>query len=194
MDATPVGGVLLTGGGSRRLGRDKATLEVGGRTLAERAAGVLAPAVEEAIEVGPGHSGLPAVREDPAGAGPAAALVAGADALGTDHVVLLAVDLPLVDTPLLAFLAHRGGRPTAIPLVDGRLQLVCARYGPDALRAARLLLRDSASRSPALHEVVAAVEHDEVTQRELAGVASASAFLDVDTASDLERLRSRRAL
>lgn len=57
-------GLLLTGGASRRMGADKALLEIGGRRLADRGASVLAAVCHPVLEVGPGVSGLPAVRED----------------------------------------------------------------------------------------------------------------------------------
>src|SRR5712692_7095438 len=93
-----VAGVLLTGGASRRMGRDKALLVVDGRTLAERGAELLAAVADPVVEVGPGHSGLAAVQEDPPGSGPLAGLCAGAAELGRlghdGSVLLLAVDMP----------------------------------------------------------------------------------------------------
>src|SRR5918996_3934052 len=93
-----IGGLLLTGGASRRMGEDKALIEVGGRRLVDHAAALLTAVADPVIEVGPGWSDLPAVREDPAGSGPLAALGAGAAALraaGHDGPVLvLAVDMP----------------------------------------------------------------------------------------------------
>ena len=47
----------MTGGASRRLGRDKATLMYQGETLAVRAARVLSEVCDPVIEVGPGVSG-----------------------------------------------------------------------------------------------------------------------------------------
>src|SRR3954468_1318664 len=100
-----VAGLLLPGGASRRMGRDKALLEVGGQRLVDRAATALAAVADPVLEVGPGWSVLPAVREDPPGSGPLAAVVAGAAALragGHDGpVIVLAVDMPFVTVELL---------------------------------------------------------------------------------------------
>ncbi len=68
--------------------------------------------------------------------------------------------------------------------VDGRLQPVCARYGPDALVAAGSLV---AGGIRALHEVFDVVEHDVVDEDEWCVVASPDTFLDVDTPADAER-------
>src|SRR5204862_7415264 len=104
-------GVVLTGGSSRRLGFDKATVRVGDETLAVRAARVLGAVCSPVVEVGPGHTGLHAVQEVPSGSGPLAALVAGADALAAESVVLLACDLVRVEPPVIALLADWDGAP-----------------------------------------------------------------------------------
>jgi molybdopterin-guanine dinucleotide biosynthesis protein A len=69
--------------------------------------------------------------------------------------------------------------------VDGRLQPVCARYGPDALLAAESLVVGGVR---ALHELFDIVDHDVVEPDEWRDVASPDAFLDVDTPADAERL------
>jgi molybdopterin-guanine dinucleotide biosynthesis protein A len=176
-----IGGVLLTGGASRRLGTDKATLVVDGETLAARAARVLGAVCDEAVEVGPGVTSLRAVRESPPGSGPLAALVAGADALGRRPVLLLACDMPFVDVALLRLLAEWPGDGTVVPVAGGRLQYTCARYGADALQRGR----DGAR---ALKAVVGdgATVVDEAVWR---AVAPEHAFADIDTPDDLQRLR-----
>lgn len=50
----PLLGGLLVGGGSRRMGSPKALIEVGGSSLAERAAAALAPHVERIVLLGGG--------------------------------------------------------------------------------------------------------------------------------------------
>jgi molybdopterin-guanine dinucleotide biosynthesis protein A len=94
--------VVLTGGTGARLGgADKASLDVGGRTLLEHAFDAVADAAEVVV-VGPSvPTGRPVTftREDPPGGGPAAGLLAGRDALLHRPEVLgvLAVDMPYVD-------------------------------------------------------------------------------------------------
>jgi molybdopterin-guanine dinucleotide biosynthesis protein A len=184
---TPVAsaGIVLTGGTSRRLGFDKATVVVAGETLAARAARVLAAACAPVIEVGPGRTALRAVREEPVGSGPLAALVAGADALAAETVVLLACDLVRVERPLLALLAGWEGAPSVVPMVGAMPQLVCARYGPDALAAARSLL---ATGERSLRALFAGIDVDLVPETRWSSVAASDAFDDVDTPADLARL------
>jgi molybdopterin-guanine dinucleotide biosynthesis protein A len=186
---TPTAGILLAGGRSRRLGVDKGRLVLDGETLARRAARRLGAVCSPVVEAGDGVSGLSARREEPAGSGPLAALAAGGSWLRErghqGPALLLAVDLPLVDEPFLRWLRDRPGEPTTVLRVDGRLQPVCARYGPDALVAAQSLVTGGIR---ALHELFDVVEHEVVEEDEWRAVTSPDAFLDVDTPADAERL------
>jgi len=137
------------------------------------------------IEVGTGVSGLPAIQEDPPYAGPLVALIAGRRALGDPRqILLLACDLPLVEAPLLRVLAEWPGTGSVIPVVDGRLQYVCARYGAAALDAGEVARRagDASLRA------IADVDATYVTEADWGAVATPQSFADVDTPDDLRRL------
>jgi molybdenum cofactor guanylyltransferase len=182
-------GLLLTGGASRRMGRDKALLVMGGRSLADRGAQLLGEVAEPVVEVGPGYSRLPAVREHPPGAGPLAALCAGAAELrrlGHDGpVLLLAVDMPFVTTALLRLLAGRPGPATAVPRDgEGRAQPLCARYGAGAVTVAEQLLARGERSLRALLEAVSG-EVGWMEPAEWEPVAGPDAFCDLDTPEDL---------
>jgi len=180
-----VAGVLLTGGASRRMGTDKSQIVVNGETLAARAARVLASVCDPVIEVGPSVSGLPAIQEDPPGAGPLVALLAGVGALGNPRVVvLLACDLPFVEAPLLRLLVEWPGTGTVIPVVDGRFQYACARYGPAALDEAHVALRGGGSSLRAIGDA----NCEYLAPSQWGAVATERSFADVDTPEDLERL------
>jgi molybdopterin-guanine dinucleotide biosynthesis protein A len=136
---------VLAGGASRRMGRDKATLAVGGVALA---AGVLAAAARVAdpvVLVAP--DGHPARRlaarvvTDP-GEGPLAALAAALEALEADHVLVLAGDHPGLVVALLAHLVALAARGEAVACRRGpRLEPLVAVYRrAPALAAARARL------------------------------------------------------
>jgi molybdopterin-guanine dinucleotide biosynthesis protein A len=191
--AAGVAGLLLTGGASRRMGTDKAMIEVDGRRLVERAADALRAVADPVIEVGPGWSGLRAVREDPPGGGPLAAVAAGAAALRAagygGPVLVLAVDMPRVGADLLRLLAGRPGPPTAVPRADGHPQPLCARYGPDALVAVdRLLAAGGRSLRGLLEALDTRGGVGWVEEEEWGRVAEPGALSDVDTPDDLRRL------
>ena len=182
-------GLLLTGGRSRRLGTDKASLVLDGETLARRMAARLAAVCDPVLEVGRGVTGLPSVSEQPAGSGPLAALAAGGDALRDRGVVtpalLVAVDLPRVGIPLLELLRDWPGAPTAVPEAGGRRQPVCARYGPEALLAATSLVIGGVR---SLHALLDVIDYDVVPETGWRSIAPADTFDDVDTPRDAERL------
>lgn len=181
-------GVLLTGGGSRRMGRDKATIEIDGRSLAVRAAAVLRAALAgPLLEVGPGHSGLPALVEDPPGAGPLAAVAAAASVLDCSHAAfVLAVDMPAVTPELVRLLAAHPGKSTVVPLDrDGIMQPLCARYSPAALSAAPGLVAAGERAVRALLDVAPVTV---VTADEWSAAAGPLALVDADTPADLAAL------
>jgi molybdopterin-guanine dinucleotide biosynthesis protein A len=170
------------------MGYDKADLVVNGERLADRAARVLANVCDPVLEVGPGRSALDAVIDDEPRAGPLAALVTGAAALqqhGYDGaVLLLGVDLPFVETPLLELLARHPAVDTVVPMAGGMRQSCCTRYAPGALSAGAELV---ANGQRALHALLSVVPLAEVTETEWRAVAPADAFADVDTPEDLAR-------
>ncbi len=182
-------GLLLTGGASTRLGVPKAELRRDGERLADRGARLLGEVCETALEVGPGVSPLPSVREEPPGAGPLAAVATGAAAARragrvTDPVLVLAVDLPFVDVALLRWLAAREPEGTVVPRVAGVAQSLCARYDPADLATAARLVADGSSSMRAL---LAALDVTYLDEGEWASVAPAEAFTDVDTADAVAR-------
>lgn len=182
-----VGGILLTGGASRRLGVDKATLVVDGVTLAARAATSLTDRGIVTVEVGPGYTVMPAVREDPPGTGPLAGFVTGARALAAadgvapDSFVLLACDLVDPGAVLDALLAAPPADLVVPVDADGAPQYVCARYGAALVDVAAALL---AAGERSLRALAATVPADR--RHDVAGLPPDS-LADVDTPADALR-------
>lgn len=186
---TGVGGVLLTGGSSRRLGIDKMMLVVDGEQLARKVARLLGEVVAPAIEVGPGRTNLRSVSEPERGAGPLVALVCGWElllTLGHDGpVIALAADLPHVTADLLRFLAEWPGGSSAVPVVGGRVQPLCARWSRPALDHAHELV---AAGQRSMRALVATTQVDRIGPEEWGQVATAKCFTDLDSPEDLTRL------
>lgn len=171
------------------MGRDKAAVRVGGEPLAARVGRVLSAVARPALEVGPGWSGLAAVREDPPFGGPLAAVVAGWRALlargHTGHVLVVACDLPLVDTAALGLLAGWPSPGSVVPVVDGRRQLLSARWSPADLAAAEEALRSGAT---APRAVAFGADLVELRPADWEGRAATGWTTDCDTPDDLARL------
>lgn len=141
-----LGAVVLTGGTAARMGGvDKASIEIHGVTLLERALAATISALEVVVV---GHQ-VPTSRpvtwtvEDPAAGGPAAGLLAGTDRflVVPDLLAVLAVDMPKVNAGTVARLVWTVEADDAVDgavLVDqdGRRQLLAAVYRYAALVAA----------------------------------------------------------
>ncbi len=102
----PVTGLILAGGASRRMGKNKAFLELGGRPLIaivlERLTQVCAEVLIVAGDVGP-YSGLgvPTVRDRFAGAGVLGGLHAGLEAASCELAIAVGCDMPFLNPDLL---------------------------------------------------------------------------------------------
>ena len=125
--------VILAGGLSRRMGRDKAALPAGDGTLIEHLARRLAPVVDETIVAGgSGWGNLPGVRtvdDRYAGLGPLAGIHAGLRAALYRYVWVVGCDLPDADPGMAALLTGLASDYDAVvPQIDGEPQGVCALY------------------------------------------------------------------
>jgi molybdopterin-guanine dinucleotide biosynthesis protein A len=180
----PVAALLLTGGSSRRMGRDKATLVIDGEPLAERTARLLRAVANPVIEVGPGYTDLPTTREQPPGSGPLSALAAGAKSLHPARdTLVVATDLPRLTAAYLQRLIEHpaaSGEHSVVPRDgEGRAQPLCARYSPAALAQA-VLLRSAGERS-----MTALLERIPITWFDAVAEDDSAALIDVDTPEDL---------
>jgi molybdopterin-guanine dinucleotide biosynthesis protein A len=180
--------IVLTGGGAARLGgADKASIEVGDRTLLEHAIAALAEAVEIVVvgsEV-PTSRPVTFTREDPPGGGPVAGLLAGLQAFAhkPDRVVVLAVDMPLVSSDTVRRLLAAAQDDGAV-LTDGsgRDQYLCAAYSVGALERAGRATDGVGGHGVAMRALVSSLQ--------LARVAAVDDEADdLDTWEDLARFR-----
>ncbi len=139
--ATGVVGVVLAGGRSRRMGRDKARLEVGGEPLAAGAARRLAAHASPVVIADGGANKVPgrtSVPDGP-GAGPLAGILGAATAFPGRDLLVLACDLPGVPAALLARLADPAPCDGRVPRWSGGLEPLCALYRPRILARLREL-------------------------------------------------------
>jgi molybdopterin-guanine dinucleotide biosynthesis protein A len=121
-DARKIGGLILAGGASRRMGQDKAVLDWAGRRAIDRIYELAASACNGAVLVAGRDYGLPFISDPEPLAGPAAGVIAGADALrsqGCTAVLVLPVDAPtlrLADIAPLVAATAPGAAYEGLPL------------------------------------------------------------------------------
>ena len=136
-------GLVLAGGRSRRMGREKALIEFGGQLLVGRAADRLARAADPVLvatgvpgRLGP--IGYHEVADVTPGCGPLGGLVAGLEASPHELLAVVAVDMPYLSPELLELLASlRRAEDAVVPLGATGLEPLHAVYSTRALPAMR---------------------------------------------------------
>jgi molybdopterin-guanine dinucleotide biosynthesis protein A len=144
-------GVVLAGGRSRRMGRDKAEVEVAGRSMMSWVVAALEAVCDRVLIAGreDGWEGRAGLIDPPGGHGPLAGLAAALE-IG-EPLLLVAVDQPWVRSATLRQLAETG--TTAVPIDGDTRQVTCARYDPDLLPIARSELKTGGSLQTLLDRV-----------------------------------------
>ncbi len=145
--------LILAGGDSRRMGRDKALLRLGGRTLLERVVERIRPHVREVLVSARDPSryaflGLRGVADSVADAGPLVGIRDGLRAAAWPRVLVLACDVPTLDVPfLLSLLDDLDDADAAVPQAPPHvLQPTTAAYARSFLPHADRVL-DAGGRS-----------------------------------------------
>ncbi|WP_291224158.1 molybdenum cofactor guanylyltransferase [Dokdonella sp.] len=103
---SPWNGVVLAGGRSTRMGRDKALLDWQGRPMVEHMGGVLREAGAQGVVVSGDYPAFDGIADEKGGLGPLGGLGSVAAHLADGVLVLVPVDMPLLDVALLRSLAQ----------------------------------------------------------------------------------------
>jgi molybdopterin-guanine dinucleotide biosynthesis protein A len=159
-----VGGVVLCGGQSRRMGRPKAWLPFGNELMLPRAVRLLREAVEPVVVVAaPGQDlpPLPAdvsiVRDAVKGRGPLQGLAAGLDALAgqAEAVYLSSCDVPFLKPAFVRRLIELlGDHAIVVPQVGDHHHPLAAVYRLDVLAVVHRLLDENRLRPFFLFDLV----------------------------------------
>ena len=154
--------LVLAGGKSSRMGRDKMTLTLSGRTMLERACAFGASlGIPVLVACGdPEHfahlpDGARAVPDDVPGCGPLGGLCAGLGAMETEFALVWAADMPFLSAAAAERLRNAIGNADACAYaLDGRPEPLVALYRRSCLAPAReRLSRGELRLRGLLHEV-----------------------------------------
>ena len=187
-----VEGFILVGGGSRRMGSDKAQLMFGARTGVERIAGELQPHTGRVRLVGAraehhvaGFENVPDVFQHWGALGGIHSALAAARA---QWVIIVACDLPLVTNELFAKLRQLTNSTfdAVVPIqADGRPQPLCAIYRREGTLNESESLIATGEHTP--RALLARIRTRWVEFRELTDLpGSEHFFLNVNTPADYE--------
>ena len=195
-------GVVVAGGRSVRMGgREKAVVDVAGTPLIRRVAEGLTPAVEELVincradqreAIAGALSGLaPTFALDAeSDRGPVAGIATGLEATDAAYAVVVACDLPFLDTALVEYLFERAaGSDAAVPKPDDWFEPLHAVYRPGPMaEACRDALVEGDVR---IIEPLFSLEYEVVERTALVAHGSLDSFESVDTPVDLADAESR---
>jgi molybdopterin-guanine dinucleotide biosynthesis protein A len=190
-----VTGFILVGGASRRMGQDKAQLQLGSQTILEKIAAELASATSSLTLVGSRQNydaatipNVPDVHEKWGALGGIHAALSAAE---TDWIIVVACDLPFATRELFERLKARIDRAAdaVVPIQpDGRPQPVCALYRREACLPEIERLIDAGEHTP--RALLAKVRTCYVPFSDLSDLASSqNFFLNLNTPEDFEKAK-----
>ena len=197
---------ILIGGRSSRLGTDKALVELGGQTLAARAAETVRRGLSpERITMVAGSSlqfaidaiasDVPFIFDLHEGRGPLGGLHAALASARTPWIFVLACDYPFVSAELIKLLRERISDEfgAVVPEQnDGRMQPLSAFYRAETALPVVEAILERSSVPPPMYEVVKELGPRIVCFDEYSHLSNADdLFTNINTGYDLEKARSR---
>ncbi len=189
--------VILTGGDSRRMGQDKASLLLGERSLLQHVISIVRPLFREAIisvRQSRAEITLPQVCDDPKHRGPLAGLAAGLQNAKTPWVFVLACDMPFIEQAVIERLARfRDGHQAVVPMVQGYPQPLAAFYAVSCAGSVLECLNGDGKRS--LRELLDKLQVRYVSEDELQIAGSQSrSFIDLDTPEEVASVMNQQGM
>ncbi|MCL1826116.1 MAG: molybdenum cofactor guanylyltransferase [Betaproteobacteria bacterium] len=179
--------LIFAGGDSRRMGREKLSLQLGGQSLLQRMLDLtqaLFPTVLVSVQHPRDDIDAPQVCDEIPGAGPLAGLCAGLQHATTPWVFAVAADMPyLLPEVIERLAANRAGYQAVVPVIDGQAYPLTAFYAASALPT----LRDILARpgKPGLFAALPFLTTCRIDERHLTDIdKDFRSFIDVDTPED----------
>ncbi|GAB7028406.1 molybdenum cofactor guanylyltransferase [Geotalea toluenoxydans] len=190
-----VTGVVLAGGKSRRMGRDKAFIPIDGLPMVERIIGLFAGRFAAVLVIGgeaerfAGYN----VRHHP-DIYPGCALgglYTGLYVAETPYIFVSACDIPYPSGMVMDhLLSLRHGFDAVVAESDNALQPLFAIYGKGCQEAMRLQLEDG---NPCILDLFPRITTRTVTPAELASIAGADrCFCNLNTPEDMQQLQIKQ--
>ncbi len=188
--------IILAGGASKRMGRDKANVLLGELTLLQHVSAAMQrvfPGVIVSVREHRPEVDLPQVCDEPGVEGPLAGVLAALAQVKTPWVFIVACDMPFVRPDLIESLAlYRAGHQAVVPVIQGHAQPMAAFYAREVLTVIHTHLASGGKNS--LRAVFAQLSIRYVDATELAQIDPAlRSFLDLDTPQDVMNHTSQKA-
>ncbi len=147
-----INGILLVGGRSSRLGRDKSLEIIGGESLIERAVNALAPLCKTVILVAAVDTELKSVTETPSlrivtdiypRKGPLVGLYSGLEQSDTLYNLVIACDMPFLSEKLIRLMIELApGYDAVVPRPGKKAEPLCAVFSRNCLTTIEKMMED----------------------------------------------------
>lgn len=179
--------IILAGGDSRRMGRDKASLVIDEKTLLQTVAATmqqLFPKVIVSVRRSGDGIGLPQVCDGRSDGGPLAGLAAGLGHIATPWAFAVACDMPFIVPEVVELLAgYRLRHQAVVPVAHGHPQTLAAFYAAGCLAPLRASL---AAQQKGLRGLLKQLDVRYVDEAEMRKVdPQLRSFFDLDTPQDV---------
>jgi molybdopterin-guanine dinucleotide biosynthesis protein A len=197
MSGSRVDAIVLAGGSSSRMGRDKAQIDLGGKSLLTRVVHEASSLPEVGRVLVVGRSRLPddldidtreivCIPDEIADLGPLAGVASGLGKVWTEHALVLACDAPWLQQALLSALLSRAAVADAVvPCWNHHLQVLCAVYARSLLPLMRSALAEG---ERSLRTFLDRIPHLELMSEETVWTfdPSGRSFINFNTPEDLK--------
>jgi len=190
-----ISGIILAGGKSNRMGKNKALLELGGLTLIERVARVLSETCSEIIIAGGNplelrHLGYPVVPDIHPGCGPLSGLHAGLVAAHNRYCFVSACDTPFLDREIIMRLVSEAEGYDAIILKHGEYyEPLSSLYSKAFIKAAETSIKKGSYK---VMKAVSLVNWRAVTLKPCETEALKKSLININTPWDYEQAKKWR--
>jgi molybdopterin-guanine dinucleotide biosynthesis protein A len=179
--------IILAGGDSRRMGRDKASLSINGETLLQSVIARVQPLFEQtllSVREPRADVLLPQICDMQADGGPMVGLISALKSITTPWVFVVACDMPFVVPEVIKQLANlRADHQAVIPDVEGHVQPLAAFYARSCLP---VLQQSLATGKKSLIGAIMTLDVRYVTAHELVQFdPQLRSFFDLDTPQDV---------
>jgi molybdopterin-guanine dinucleotide biosynthesis protein A len=191
---TSFSGVILAGGKSRRMGRDKSHLILRGETLVARAVRLVGALTDDVILVTNAPEqftgvGARLTGDVIPGGGALSGIHAGLTSARCAWALVVACDMPFLNLDLVRYMASlTPGQSVVAPRWQGEIETLHTLYARDCLPVIEPMLRRGGGRIIDFYEQVKTryVEPDEIARFDPGGLA----FFNVNSPDDWERAQA----
>ena len=188
-DKDTITGIILAGGRAKRMGRPKGLVKLGGLTLIEHAASILAPLCHDILissNTEDYHEmGYRVIKDSVHYGGPMAGIQACLDQSRSELNLVISCDMPFVPRELFQLLISRiGDQYAAIPWHGkDHYEPVCGVYGKAMAGILERYLEVGTTKLPLVFENEKILKYDAAT---LTAILGRKIFFNINTKEDLE--------